>query len=173
MSNISKIKIKNADGTEKEYNISDDDIGAKIGNLEDLTTEDKSNLVNAINEVASKGGGVNMTVTTLYDGSYSGNTFTESVGNYDIVVVCGKGLYYTNRDYIYILPSPIMFFPKLSLTYYPTSFSEIGYGDSDNSLSINLSVTTYCRLNAKSFSIAGTYNPDRGTITVYGIKLGG
>lgn len=51
MSNISKIKIKNADGTEKEYNVSDDNIGVKIGNLEELTTEDKSNLVNAINEV--------------------------------------------------------------------------------------------------------------------------
>ena len=59
MSNISKIKIKNADGTEKEYDVSDSDIGTKIGNLEELTTEDKSSLVNAINEVANNSSGGN------------------------------------------------------------------------------------------------------------------
>ena len=57
MSNISKIKIKNADGTEKEYSVSDSDIGTKIGDLSDLATTDKSSLVNAINEVANNSSG--------------------------------------------------------------------------------------------------------------------
>lgn len=46
MSNLSKIRIKDANGVEKEHNIVD----SRVGNLTELTTENKENLVNAINE---------------------------------------------------------------------------------------------------------------------------
>lgn len=49
MSNLSKIRIKDANGVEKEHNIVD----SRVGNLTELTTANKENLVNAINEVES------------------------------------------------------------------------------------------------------------------------
>lgn len=146
------------------------EVTSQIGTLANLTTEDKTNLVNAINEVASKGGGVNMTATTLYSGSYSGNTFTESTANFDIVVVCGTKISYSYNNYGYILSSPIMFFPKLNLTYYTASFSLVNYESND----FLQGDTPYYRLNDKSLSIGiSGSQANQGTITVYGIKLGG
>lgn len=150
------------------------EVTSQIGTLENLTTEDKTSLVNAINEVASKGGGVNMTVTTLYSGSYNGNTFTESIESYDIVVVYGTGIYYANKNYGWILSSPIMFFPKLNLTYYTASFSRVNHESSNAAGIFDKGTTPYYRLNDKSLSIgSSSSNPSHGTITVYGIKLGG
>lgn len=97
MSNISKIKIKNADGTEKEYSVSDSDIGTKIGNLEELTTEDKSSIVNAINEVVNKDdneGGSTPCVEILYNGGltdsngtlYTSHSLSKPYTNYDVII---------------------------------------------------------------------------------------
>ena len=136
-----------------------------------LTLDD---IPDGIERVLGATSGVNMTVTTLYSGSYNGNTFTESTKNYDIVVVCGTGIYYDNKNYGWILSSPIMFFPKLNLTYYTASFSLVNYESSNAAGIFDKGTTPYYRLNDKSLSIgSSSSNPSHGTITVYGIKLGG
>ncbi len=59
MSKINKIKINN-----ETYDIQD----LTVGNLEELSTEDKSNLVNAINEVSNNSGGISLEEVTNITG---------------------------------------------------------------------------------------------------------
>lgn len=58
-----------------------DDVKAITGELTDLSTEDKSNLVHAINEVASGSGSGSQEIFYLYNGSYKHSvTFTQNYG---------------------------------------------------------------------------------------------
>lgn len=62
-----------------------DEVNNIIGNLEDLSTEDKSNIVNAINEVFASSGGIPELVNQTLDMTSANNTITPGV-----YVISGK-----------------------------------------------------------------------------------
>lgn len=71
MADISKLS---PDGGTTEYDIKDSTARANIGDLSELETTDKSDLVSAINEVAQGGGGGSSTYAGLTDVSLSSLT---------------------------------------------------------------------------------------------------
>ena len=153
------------------------EVTSQIGTLENLTTEDKTNLVNAINEVASKGGGVNMTATTLYNGSIVNDTInavlTDTPDNYDIIYIVSNAINReksSSTDY-YEISTPVFMFPKIGIT---TGHGGIYYSQTDaDSASFNNSRVTYTYSGTNLRINVGGSSADSGTITVYGIKLGG
>ena len=71
MADISKLS---PDGGTTEYDIKDSTARTSIGDLSELETTDKSDLVSAINEVAQGGGGGSSTYAGLTDVSLSSLT---------------------------------------------------------------------------------------------------
>lgn len=177
MSNISKIKIKNADGTEKEYSVSDSDIGTKIGNLEELTTEDKSSIVNAINEVASKGGSEISVTSILALSSVTGSTTTsndyysplnlsDDYMNYDVVIADLK----SNKSYGG-QEATFVFFPKHGFLSDTKATSFVSMSVSGNTTTgVYITVSLFTENDIPKISVT---NPGYKyqSIQVKGIKL--
>lgn len=80
MADISKLS---PDGGTTEYNFKDSTARANIGDLSELETTDKSDLVSAINEVAQGGGGGSSTYAGLTDVQLS-NLADGDISIYDI-----------------------------------------------------------------------------------------
>lgn len=91
-------------------------VNAKIGNLENLSTTDKTSIVNAINEIkasASGGGTTQMTVTvaTLCDSSGSTITLTDDTNNYDLLF-CTVTIYKTSKTLLGVKAIGEVIIPK-------------------------------------------------------------
>lgn len=118
------------------------------------------------------GGGVNMTCTTLYNGSVSGVavTLTDTPDNYDIVYIINNGIQF-EWDY-YGNNVPVFMFPKIGIKIGNggAAFSEDGNTYFNSQITFSYSGVTlraYIKYNTSNYSMKS------GTITVYGIKLGG
>lgn len=128
-----------------------------IGTLADLTTTDKTNLVNAINEVAQGGGGGSATWSVV--GTQTGSTAITISGTYDELCLVAAS---ANNQHIMTIV-----IPTAQLDNTNKVFRDGGSLAADNYWGVTITVTE-SSAQLGSFVVNGADNTASAVLTVYG-----